>query len=169
MNQQEIEQRYQELYNTPSDINEHLTKLREFADKCNHVTELGVRGCVSLFAFLSSKASKVVAVDICDVWVPEVEKLQFICADDLEIEIEETDFLFIDTLHNYNHCIKELNKHSDKVRKYIGFHDTAIFGEHGDDHGKGLNYAIAEFLLQGTFAEVYRTKANNGLTILQRI
>lgn len=164
-----IEERYQELCNTPSDINEHLPKLKEYADKCHHVTELGVRGCVSLYAFLASAAKKVVAVDICDVWVPESDKLKFLCANDIEIELEETDFLFIDTLHNYVHCIQELQLHAPKVRKYIGFHDTYIFGEHGDDGGKGLNYAIAEFLQEGTFREVYRTKRNNGLTILERV
>lgn len=169
MNKEEIELRYQELCNTPSDINEHLPKLREYAEKCNHITELGVRGCVSLFAFLASNASKVVAVDILNVAVPDIEKLEFICADDLKIEIEETDFLFIDTLHNRDHCIKELYKHSDKVKKYIGFHDTEIFGIHGDDGGKGLNYAIDEFMADGTFIEVYRTKRNNGLTIIERV
>lgn len=169
MTHEEIDDRYKELCNTPSDINEHLPILREYADSCNHITEMGVRGCVSLFAFLSSSASKVVAVDILNVAVPECDKLTFICADDLEIEIEETDFLFIDTAHNYNQCISELRLHSGNVKKYIAFHDTFIFGEHGDDQGKGLNYAIREFLLNGTFKEVYRTNKNNGLTIIERV
>lgn len=167
MTKEEIELKYQELCSTPSDINEHLPKLREYAEICNHVTELGVRGCVSLYAFLASNASKVVAVDILNVAVPHVEKLEFICENDIEIEIEETDFLFIDTLHNYVHCIQELELHQSKVKKYIGFHDTEIFGEHGDDSQKGLNYAISEFISNHSeWKEVYRTKRNNGLTIL---
>lgn len=165
----EIEKRYQELCVTKSDINEHLPKLREYADKCDHITEMGVRGCVSLYAFLSSKASKVVAIDIFDVWTPDIDKLTFICADDLKIEIEKTDFLFIDTAHNYKQLIQELNLHAKNVNKYIGFHDTFIFGVNGDDGGKGLLNAIDEFLKDNTeWFRDYHTDINNGLTIIQR-
>lgn len=170
MNQQEIEAKYQELCATPSDINEHLPILRYYADKCDHATEMGVRACVSLFAFLSSSAKKVVAIDIFDVWVPECEKLQFICADDLQIEIEPTDMLHVDTEHNYNQCIQELNLHAKNVRKFIAFHDTGdIFGRNGDDGGKGLLYAIEEFLEKNPeWHQVYQVNNNNGMTIIAR-
>lgn len=169
MTTQEIEQRYQELCVTESDINQHLPILREYADKCEHITEMGVRGCVSLFAFLSSAAKRVVAIDIFDVWTPTISKLQFICADDLTIEIEETDLLFIDTAHNYIQLSQELALHSGKVRKYQIFHDVKIFGEHGDDGGKGLMYAINEFLEKNKNWEVvYKTDVNNGLLIMEK-
>ncbi len=165
----EIENKYHELCNTPSDIFKHLPKLREYADKCIHVTEMGVRGCVSLYAFLSSKASKVVAIDILDVWTPESDRLQFICADDLKIEIEKTDFLFIDTLHNANHLRQELAIHAKNVSKYIGFHDTDIFGINGDDGGQGLMFAINEFLeANKNWQIVYKTDINNGLLIIEK-
>jgi cephalosporin hydroxylase len=164
-----MEEKYKELCNTPSDINQHLPKLREYADRCDHITEMGVRGCVSLYAFLSSKASKVVAIDILNVWTPKVDKLKFICANDLEIEIEQTDFLFIDTVHNYKHLIQELNLHADKVNKYIGFHDTDIFGLNGDDGGRGLLFAIEEFLYNHPeWVMDYKVNFNNGLTIIRR-
>jgi len=169
MTQQELENRYKIFCDTPSDINEHLPKLRDYADKCEHITEMGVRGCVSLSAFLVSNAKKVVAIDILKVWTPEVDKLTFICADDLQIEIEPTDFLFIDTLHNYKHCIQELNLHAKNVKKYIGFHDTFIFGTNGDDGGKGLLQAITEFLEQNKDWQMeYHTNNNNGLSIIAR-
>lgn len=165
----DTEKKYQELCNTPSDIFKHLPKLREYADKCSHVTEMGVRGCVSLYAFLSSKASKVMAIDILNVWVPDNEKLTFYCADDLKIEIEQTDFLFIDTLHNANHLRQELKLHSGKVNKYIGFHDTDIFGINGDDGGQGLMFAINEFLEENKeWSICYQTEINNGLTIIEK-
>lgn len=170
MSNEEIEAKYQEFCITESDINQHLPTLRSYYDRCNHVTELGVRGCVSLFAALASNASKVVAYDIFDVWVPDVPKLTFICADDLTVEIEETDFLFIDTRHCYEQLIQELNLHGNKARKYIGFHDTALgtFGVNGDDGGKGLNFAIAEFIEQNNeWRCCYLTDVNNGLTILE--
>ena len=169
MTPEEIENRYQELCATESDIFLHLPKLREYADKCEHVTELGTRSCVSLFAFLSSSANKVVAIDICDVAVPDVEKLQFICANDLEIEIEPTDMLFIDTLHNAEHCRKELILHAGKVNKYLAFHDTDYFGINGDDGYKGLMFAINDFLETNLDWKIdYQTNINNGLTVLIR-
>ena len=164
-----IEEKYEELKNTPSDINEHLPVLRQYADKCEHVTEMGVRGCVSLHAFLASNAAKVVAIDILNVAVPECEKLEFHCASTLEIEIEETDFLFIDTLHTYAQLKKELELHAPKVRKFIGFHDTFMFGKNGEDGGEGLLKAIEEFLAENTQWEIaYNVKFNNGLTILEK-
>ncbi len=170
MTEQEIQDKFIELCNTESDINQHLPVLREYADRCNHVTELGTRSCVSLFSFLSSNAKKVVAVDILNVAVPDVEKLQFICADDLQIEIEQTDLLFIDTLHQYQHLKKELALHSNKVNKYIALHDTNIFGRNSDDGTvKGLLDALDEFLLQNKdWSICYQTDINNGLTIIRR-
>ena len=169
LSKEEIESEYLKAATTPSDINQHLPKLREYAEQCDHITEMGVRGVVSTWAFLASKAKKVVAIDILNVAVPDMEKLTFICANDLEIEIEETDFLFIDTAHNYKQCSQELILHGNKARKFIGFHDTAIFGQHGDDGGKGLNFAILEFLLNNPHWSMdYKTDINNGLTILRR-
>lgn len=169
MTKEEIQHKYEEFCVTESDINQHLPTLKSYYDKCDSVTELGVRGCVSLFAALSSNAKKVVAVDIFNVWVPDVEKLTFICADDLTIEIEPTDFLFIDTRHCYEQLIQELNLHGGKARKYIGFHDTAIFGMDGDDGGRGLLFAINEFIDKNKeWNRVYETSNNNGLTIIER-
>ena len=169
MTQEDLEIKYQELCKTPSDINEHLPILREFADKCEHITEMGVRGCVSLHAFLVSKARKVVAIDIMATGMPDVEKLNFIVADDLKIEIEPTDFLFIDTMHNYVQLKQELDLHAHKASKYIGFHDTAYFGINGDDGGRGLIPAINEFLeTHKEWKIVYQTDNNNGLTIIER-
>lgn len=38
-----LEEKYQQLCATPSDIYMHLPKLREYAEKFNHVTEMGFR------------------------------------------------------------------------------------------------------------------------------
>lgn len=164
-----IEECYQELCRTPSDISEHLPILREYADRCEHVTEFGVRDCVSLHAFLASKAKKVVAYDIANVNVPACDKLTFICADVLKVDIEPTDLLFIDTYHTMSQLHAELYWHADLVRKFIIMHDTEMFGRTGEDGGPGLNAAIAEFLAENqAWSEIYRSKANNGLTILAR-
>ena len=171
MTNQEIQSHYLELCITPSDINEHLPKLREYSDKCGHITEIGVRSAVSLYAFLSSNASKVIAYDIVEAYrPPEVDKLTFICADVLSIDIEKTDFLFIDTLHTYNQLTLELRRHAKNVKKYIGFHDTFMFGKNGEDGSSpGLLNAINEFLaLNPEWQREYHSDKNNGLTIIKR-
>jgi hypothetical protein len=46
-----IKTKYNTLCNTKSDINEHLNTLYEYALNCESILELGVRGCVSSWAF----------------------------------------------------------------------------------------------------------------------
>ena len=53
-----IKQKYLQLCDTPSDINEHLPTLFEYTSKCSSVLELGVRGCVSSYAFASGLISE---------------------------------------------------------------------------------------------------------------
>lgn len=170
MSTEAIEARYQELCKTPSDINEHLPILRQYADQCESVTEFGVRGCVSLHAFLASKAKTVVAYDILNVAVPDSPKLTFICADVLTVEIAPTDLLFIDTYHAAMQLAQELALHADKVNRYIAMHDIKIFGEHGEDGGPGLRSALDWFLQQNAHWKIcYWSDANNGLVIIERV
>jgi hypothetical protein len=160
-----------------SDINEHLETLRYFASKCNHVTEFGVRSGNSTRAFLYSD----VILRSYDLYIDETvnqlfdiakgtgKDVQYICADTKHIEIEETDFLFIDTEHTYNQLFAELVIHGNKAKKYIGFHDTFSFGLKGDDGGKGLLSAIIEYLIiYPHWRFSYHTIKNNGLTIIER-
>lgn len=177
-----VEQKFAELSATPSDINEHLITLRYYADQCSHVTELGVRRGVSTWAFLSSMAKRVVSVDVNhpDDFGGSLQEMRtasaeamidftFILADDLSIELEETDLLFIDTLHTYGHLSKELKLHAGKARKYIIFHDTVTYATVGLDGGEGLKRAIDEFLAEHTEWKVKKDyQNNNGLLILDR-
>jgi hypothetical protein len=90
-------------------------------------------------------------------------------ADVLAVDIEETDLLFIDTLHVYEQLQEELRLHAGKVRRYIVLHDTMTFGERGEVQGRlGLRPAVEEFLAQGTFYVKDRYENNNGLTVLER-
>ncbi len=171
MNKLQVQEKFEELCNTPSDINEHLRTLKEYADRCETVTEFGVRSCVSTYAFLASSAKKVTSYDILDVAVPTVDKFTFICADDLEVVIEQTDMLFIDTLHQYNQMKQELALHSGKINKFIAAHYTKIFGRNSDDGTVGgLMDALEEFLAANKEWRIcYHTDNNNGLTIIERI
>jgi hypothetical protein len=104
--------------------------------------------------------------------------------DVLQLEIEPTELLFIDTLHTYNQLIKELEIHSNKVSKYIVLHDTEHFGrideviyKHASNVVKlnpttkqGLMTAVEDFLTTelGQSWELHKVYTNNnGLTVLK--
>ena len=173
----ELHKLYNENCLTHSDINYHLPKLREIGEKVNHITEFGVRSGVSSVALLSSQPHTLISYDINP--FERFEELyslkgdtnyQFIQKSVLEVEIQETDFLFIDTLHTYDQLKQELELHSNRVRKFIAFHDTHLFGMNGElPNTQGLNKAIIEFLNNNTeWSIIYNTSENNGLLILEK-
>lgn len=175
-----LEQIYNRLCSTPSDINEHLPTLKEYASECDHVTEMGVRYIVSTYALLMGKPKKMISYDIMDCnWQPVKELVKddtdfsFFIGDTLKIDIEPTDLLFIDTLHNYNQLSRELQRHADKVKKYIVFHDTTSFENVGESYKgtreMGIWPAIQEFVEKNPQWSIYRRFANNnGLTIIKK-
>lgn len=185
------------LCNSPSDINEHLSTLKEYTSKVNHVTEMGVRGVTSTFAFLMGKPKTLISIDIqhpskfpggqanLDLVKQYADEsgvdFMFQLGDTTKVNIDPTDFLFIDTWHAYKQLKKELALHHSKVSKYIGFHDTTSFATTdessyevwGDDwkgEGIGLWRAIEEFLAEHPEWQIdIRKTNNNGLTILKRV
>ena len=172
---------YPALTSIRSDIQEHLPVLREYAYRCNSVTEMGVRTIVSLWAWLDARVPVIRAYDL-HTHSPErlayVQQyasensidFKFYETDVLKTEIEPTDCLFIDTWHVYPQLKQELALHGNRAQKYLIFHDTTTFGFVGED-GKapGLNRAIYEFVLENPewdFEKILQN--NNGLTILCR-
>lgn len=183
----ELEKLYQLLCSTPSDINEHLPKLRELASSVDHVTEMGVRGAVSTVALLCGQPDVLVSWDIDPAAIVNPMVAQLIewsresgtsfqprVGSTVECSIEPTSLLFIDTLHTHDQLWAELNLHGDLVDKYLAFHDTETFGYQGEDKKKpGLllaikNFQDAEWLYKkNSWSEHYRSNANNGLYVLR--
>lgn len=185
---------YESNCTTPSDINEHLPTLLKYCNECSHITEMGVRWVSSTWALLLSNPNKIISYDIVkNEKINEVIELSheyginytFIESDVLLCEIEQTELLFIDTLHTYNQLTMELNLHSEKVSKYIILHDTLSFGyidegvyEDSSDIVKiqtitktGLMNAVNDFLLtekgeNWIIHDIYEN--NNGLLVLKR-
>ena len=142
-----IEKKYNILKNTVSDINEHLPTLFKYAKECESIIELGVRGCISSYAFTlgllnnNKPNKKLLLNDInkCDIHelLQKTNKLDIIInyewINDLELNIQENyDLTFIDTWHVYGQLKRELDKFSKITNKYIIMHDTtidAIYGE----------------------------------------
>jgi hypothetical protein len=190
---EKILEKYNEHKNTPSDINEHLETLYNLGKECSHITEMGVRWVSSTWPLVYSNPKKIISYDI--ITNPNIIEVINLCneysidysfqeKDVLQLEIELTELLFIDTLHTYNQLIKELEIHSNKVSKYIVLHDTEFFGrvdevvyEHASNFVKnnpitkqGLMTAVEDFLSTelGQSWELFKIyKNNNGLTILK--
>jgi hypothetical protein len=170
---------YRQACQNHSDINENLPVLRKYADECDHVTEMGTRTGISTWALVSSNANTIVLYDQ-DIRVGGWLEPHFLCAKELNknitfhcistidprADIEETDLLFIDTYHYYDHLTKELAMHGMKARKYLVFHDTA--------HSKfkhELNPAIDEFMeeYKGVWVDQEIKENCNGLRVIKRV
>jgi hypothetical protein len=142
-----IKYKYTSLCNLTSDINEHLPTLYKYATECESILELGVRGCVSSWAFTygllnNNKPKKylllndILSCDICEL----LEKtnnldinISYEWKNDLELDIKENvDMTFIDTWHVYAQLKRELDKFSKTTNKYIIMHDTEIDGVYGE-------------------------------------
>lgn len=134
-----IEELYLYKCREHSDIHEHLPTLRLIADKCNHITECGVRSVVSSYSFAAALRGKVsnklvqVDLDTND----DIINFGKLCASegidvvfhkqsDLECPMENTDLLFIDTWHIYGHLKRELERWYSYVTSYIVLHDTTV-------------------------------------------
>ncbi len=174
-------QYYEHLHKKPSNINEHLPVLKKYATN-NIVTEMGVRKGVSTVALLTGRPKKLTSYDIIPLKNLQIFELakkekvnfKFVQANVLDIEIEPTDILFIDTLHRYSQIKTELALHGSKVRKNILFHDTITFRDRPEIlktekfvNDKGIYPAILEFLGDDWFIKEEYTN-NNGLTIIER-
>jgi hypothetical protein len=180
-----IEEEYKTAVNTPSDINQHLEFLYEQSSPSNvyHITEMGIRTGVSTRAFLAAgplqykgydiKQPPAIVIDL----ISEVcgEYGEFILGDSLEVDIEHTDILFIDTLHNGDQLYRELTRHEDKVDQKIILHDTSTFGYKDEQYEGpyayvGLVPAIMAFLSKNPQWVLKRVFThNNGLSVLERV
>lgn len=188
-----LEREYNIFCHKNSDINEHLPTLFCLSKECVHVTEMGVRDGKSTRAFLNSN----VILRSYDLYLDEgvnslfqiAEKdygkdVNYIMGDSTQVDIEETDLLFIDTWHQYNQLKQELDRHHSKVRKYIVFHDTHSFGIIGEKNSGGgdkiltetienpigILPAIIEFMIEHPEWKFYiHKKNNNGLTVIKRV
>ena len=189
----ELNNQVKVLTETPSDINEHFPAILKYGSECDHITEMGVRGINSTWGWLASKPKNLVLYDIQD---PSTfggslqdvtdtanhigTEFEFHLANVLDVEIEETDLLFIDTWHSYKQLTAELKLHASKVRKYICFHDTTSYatvdensyeswGTDWKSAGIGIWKAIEEFLENNSDWELkHRFTNNNGFTIIRR-
>ena len=185
------------------DISDHLQTIKKYAEKCDHITELGVRWVVSTWALLAGKPKKLNSFDVIhyiyhgvpanvidDVAERQGTEFNFYNENVLTTDkIEQTDLLFIDTLHSYKQLKMELALHGNKSRKFIIITNTATYGSLNEgpvsndnltrealhfysklQEKNGLMPAISEWLTENREWRIKEAfNNNNGLCILERI
>ena len=149
-----IREKYNILCDTPSDINQHLPTLYRYATKCKSIIELGVRGCISSWAFVcglldnNESEKKILLNDMVPCNIIEILentstldiKVEYQWIDDLKLDVtENVDMTFIDTWHIYGQLKRELKKFSKITNKYIIMHDTSIDAIQGETIRNGCN------------------------------
>lgn len=173
-----IQEHYQTILNTPSDIRLDLPILYDLARQCEHITELGTGFGNSTAAFLAAQPKRLLSYDLRFLESALVLKpmygatdFQLIEADDLTIALEPTDMIFIDTYHTYVQLSQELRLHAHAAKKFLAFHDTEVFGKMSEDNTRpGLVAAIKEFLVNNPIWQLKsHSNIHNGLTVLQKM
>lgn len=143
-----LESKFEFHKNKPSDINQHLDTLKNYAKKCESILECGVRGVVSSWAFayglyLNDSQNKLL---FCNDIVPcTINDLQHECGlyaidlqnkwcSDLDLKFPDNSFdmVFIDTFNVYGQLKRELELFSKVSKKYIIMHDTTVDAINGE-------------------------------------
>jgi hypothetical protein len=175
-----LEDKYQHLLHTWSDMQEFLPHLRRFASECRHITEFGIRTAVSTTALLAAQPDTLISYDL-GLQLNYLEALDRVKGrtnfiyrqgDSREIDIEPTEMLLVDTLHTYAQLKIELQRHKDKVRKYLAFHDTTGFRFTDEvptqTEKKGLWPAIEEEMDSEHWELCFELNGGFGMTIFKR-
>ena len=200
-----IRARYEAEIRIGGNVEKHMPVLFALASGFANITELGVHSVHSSWAFARAASDGAAlgerityrALDIArDNRVDELEAAMRQCpgvtfsfteADDLLVDVWESNFLFIDTWHTYKQLTRELQRWPQAVSHYIALHDTVLFANHDENEAQasrrketlfdglpvrqGLKVAVQEFLesSEGLKWQVFEHYANqNGVMVLQR-
>lgn len=190
---EDLQNTYERLCGTPSDINEHLPVLFQYAKECESILELGVRGVVSSYAFvygLAQNNKNVKRMFMNDLVPCNVQRIisaaqevgveiSYQWINDLDLELDKNfDITFIDTWHVYGQLKRELQKFSVLTNKYIIMHDTEVDGVWGeslrckwDIHKQSKTSGFpSDEIASGLLRAIYEfVEANSNWTIHQRL
>lgn len=194
MGRAEIDAGYALAAAEPTDMVGHMACIQRYSAQCDSAVEFGVYDCTSTWALLAGHLKTLISYDIqlcadfvvdqpgaiahkvdevCRAAQGSDSEFKFVLGDSAQVDIEETDLLFIDSMHTYAHLTRELAKHPPKVRKFIILHDTTIFAHIDQTYeptSKGLWPAIEEFLDRSPdWVLRERFTHCHGLTVLARI
>lgn len=166
--------KFEELKNNRSDINDHLQSIYQHVKGCNVAVSLGVSRGYSAFALLMGCQHHITidpapnqdALNLLSEYFGNKSKVMIQNTDE-PIDLEEIDVLFIDYVHTSECVEREMKSHAHKVKKFIFFHDTSSFGDIGEDGKEGIKKPILDFLLEHDDWKIYYCEnKNNGMIII---
>jgi len=170
-----------DIYNfwcyTPSNMIKEIQTIHQYALECNHITEFGFGLGRSGSAILAARPKTYITYDVRDYGPRHLYEniaidlgidFRFILASSIEVDIEPTEMIFIDSWHTFDHKTKELNRHNANISKYILIHDTRTCGYVGEDGSEpGYLQAIRDFLLKHENWYLKEIKQDgNGIVVL---
>lgn len=175
----QVELMYEEALAIDSDVREHLPILRSFAERSQTIVELGFRLGISASALMAGEPRKLTIVDwnlfpyevhqerldqFRMVGLEQDTEVEFWESDSLSVRLPNTDMMFLDTFHTYEHLFLELIRHADSIKKYIFIHDT------DDPTCPGMFNAIEDFLMDNKqWRMELRLRKRPGLVLLERL
>lgn len=154
LNTQQLEVLYAERKSSTDQMAGHMDTLRYLAAECDTATEFGVRRANSTVALLCGVKCWLRSYDIeaMEKYHPLIERITaaagpkwiFDLTDSREAIVLDTDMLVIDSVHTFDQCKAELDRHADKVSKYLVFHDTISNGSVGQVQKFGKGWSTFE-------------------------
>lgn len=165
----------------PPDFHGHMDTLRELAGSVRHATEMSTWPKQAYLAIAAGMPGDGVLVSCSPGakswwgWMGQLMGVRFKTnpGNSVEATIEPTELLFIDSAHTAERTYAELQRHADKVSKYIVIHTVAAdtFGHKGDDGGPGVMPGLRRWLREGADKEWVVKRYddhNHGLIVLSR-
>lgn len=149
---------YEQLVDTPSDINEHLPTIMQLAKDCPVVVGCGMREDVQE----AIRAGHQVSVHpTCKLHVHSGPEASTNC------DLIDNQLLFVDNdPHTADQVYKELKHHVASCKRYIVLHDTKVYGEAYAGQ-PGILPGVRRFQAEHPeFVVVAHYENNNGLTVL---
>ena len=151
-----LQEYYDRVYKLQSDAHkpEYMLvhdEIKKRIEDCNSYTELGINQGTTLAIPVLKGISTITAYDITlgpynrakglfDEHAKQLDiNYNVYEANTLAINIDPVDVLYIDTVHLYDHLIKELALHGGKANKFIIVHDTFV-------NNKELKIAVEEYV-----------------------
>jgi glycosyltransferase involved in cell wall biosynthesis len=172
-----LDQVFDKFKNIKRDLNEHFDFLKIMASSVDRVTAFEKRKESSI-PFLAAQPKTYIS------YQRENDPLQAVLMqvkgntdykvthafNSLTTQIEETDLLWIDTIHSANQIYQELNLHAPKVSRFIIIRSTGTFGETAEGSDEpGLNYGLEEFLEKNPEWFVFKVIPHQyGMTVISR-
>lgn len=177
----ELDEMYNTVCRTSGPLSKHCPKIYEIAKKCHHITELAIKTDEVAISILATKPSKFhiyrenkapleeIKKKIEKI-VPKNTELKLYLGQSLDLQIELTDMLVINTFHAATRLKTELLKHAGNVNRYIVFPSIYAFAKRGEDGSvPGPVDAILDFIKENPeWSICYKTKRSSGIIIIER-